>query len=525
LKRHRLISAVAAVGLLVAAPAALGSDGDEIVGGLPASPGEYPAQGALIVETSLGPALCGGTLISATLFLTAAHCIDDFGQTVAPQGMFVYFGDVDLDEPNPPENFFDVVMVDRHAGYDDPTHRNDLAMLMLDRPAPFAPMRVIRLDETAKWAAGTSARIIGWGATAFQGPTSPELLEADAPIRADAVCLAPTSYGSRFDPTTMVCAGDGSTDTCQGDSGGPMMVPDGPTFVLAGVTSWGDGCADPDKPGVYVRLGAPALNAWVNGARPQASFSVTPPHATQPVTFTSTSSNPEGTFSIFNWDLDGDGAFDDAAGSTVTQTFASPGPVSIGLEAIQPGGDHAIARQTVTVNGLPTAVAGGPSGYSVREGGSVQLAGSGTDPEGQALAYSWDLNGDGAYEVNGQMTAFSALQLDGPTTRSAMLRVCDSAGACATSAATIRVVNVRPRANAGSDRRARRRARVRFRMRATDPGRDRLRVIWNFGDGRRARGAVVTHRFRRARTYIVRATVIDDDGARAVDRVRVRIRR
>jgi len=60
-------------------------------------------------------------------------------------------------------------------------------------------------------------------------------------------------------------------------------------------------------------------------------------------------------------------------------------------------------------------------------------------------------------------------------------------------------------------------------MRATDPGRDRLRVLWNFGDGRRASGAVVTHRFRRARTYLVRATVIDDDGARATDRVRVRV--
>jgi secreted trypsin-like serine protease len=508
----------------VAAPAAAGSDGDPIVGGrLPTQ--SYPAQGALIVETSLGEALCGGTLISPVLFLTAAHCIDDFGQTIAPQSMFVYMGDVDLRPPNPAGNFFDVVMVDRHGSYDAPSHRNDLAMLMLDRPAPFAPMRVIRLDEAAKWAPGTSARIIGWGATAFQGPSSPVLLEADALVRPDAVCLAPTSYGTSFDPSTMLCTGDGTTDTCQGDSGGPMMVPDGPTFVLAGVTSWGVGCADADFPGVYVRLGAPALNAWVNGARPQASFSLTPPHATLPVTLTSTSSNPEGPFSVFNWDLDGDGAFDDATGSTVTRTFTAAGPVSISLEAIQPGGDHATTRQTVTVNGLPTATAGGPNGYSVREGGSVRLNGAGSDPEGQALSYSWDLNHDGIFEVNGQATTFGALTLDGPSTRTAALRVCDSAGGCSTSAATIRVTNAPPRANAGPDRRAKRRARVRLRMRATDPGRDRLRVLWNFGDGRRASGAVVTHRFRRARTYIVRATVIDDDGARATDRVRVRVRR
>ena len=506
----------------MAAPAAAGSGGDGIVGGTPADPGEYPAQGALIA----GQGFCGGTLISPTLFLTAAHCIDDLGEPIAPQDMFVYMGDVDLLPPNPPENFFNVVMVDRHGAYDAPSHRNDLAMLMLDRPAPFAPMRVIRLEEAAKWAPTTSATIIGWGTTVPGDPdsSSDDLLEANAPIRADADCSLPTSYGTRFDPTTMVCAGNGSTDTCQGDSGGPLMVPDGPTFVLVGVTSWGDSCALATHPGVYVRLGAPALNAWVNGVRPQVSFTASAAHAGQPVTLTSTSSNPEGPFSVFNWDLDGDGAFDDGSGSAVAQTFAAAGTVSIGLEAIQPGGDHAIARQTVTINGLPTATAGGPNGYSVREGGSVQLAGSGSDPEGQALAYSWDLNGDGAFEVNGQMTSFAALHLDGPSTRTASLRVCDSAGACATSAATIRVVNVRPRANAGPDRRVRRNRKIRFFVRASDPGRDPLKATWRIA-GRTKRGARVTHVFRRTGLFTVRVTVTDGDGGSTIDRVRVRVRR
>ena len=48
----------------------------------------------------------------------------------------------------------------------------------------------------------------------------------------------------RFEPRTMVCAGDGTTDACAGDSGGPLMVPRLGTFAVVGVTSWGaDQCA------------------------------------------------------------------------------------------------------------------------------------------------------------------------------------------------------------------------------------------------------------------------------------------
>jgi secreted trypsin-like serine protease len=52
-------------------------------------------------------------------------------------------------------------------------------------------------------------------------------------------------------------------DTCQGDSGGPvMMFTSGNQWVLVGLTSFGDGCANPQYSGVYTRVAA--YESWIS---------------------------------------------------------------------------------------------------------------------------------------------------------------------------------------------------------------------------------------------------------------------
>ena len=71
-------------------------------------------------------------------------------------------------------------------------------------------------------------------------------------------------------PTNVVCAGyaEGGKDSCEGDSGGPLMVwsDEQAAWVLAGVVSNGIRCAEPNLPGIYVRVSEYVdwINKYVN---------------------------------------------------------------------------------------------------------------------------------------------------------------------------------------------------------------------------------------------------------------------
>ena len=87
------------------------------------------------------------------------------------------------------------------------------------------------------------------------------LRKVDVPLVSSKRCEA--AYPDQISDT-MICAGldKGGKDSCQGDSGGPLLVKlaDG-TRALAGVVSWGEGCARPQKFGVYSKVNA--VTAWI----------------------------------------------------------------------------------------------------------------------------------------------------------------------------------------------------------------------------------------------------------------------
>jgi PKD repeat protein len=85
---------------------------------------------------------------------------------------------------------------------------------------------------------------------------------------------------------------------------------------------------------------------------PVASFTIAPaaPVVNQPVLFTSTSRDPDGTIKDQVWDLNGDGNYDNGGGAAALRTFADPGEYAIGLRVTDDSGLVSFDSQTLTVS-------------------------------------------------------------------------------------------------------------------------------------------------------------------------------
>jgi hypothetical protein len=235
---------------------------DKIVGGVEATPGAWPWQARL----SLGNYMCGGSLVAAQWVVTAAHCVYNNGVTTANSTAIL--GDHDRTVTESSEQSRGVIQIIIHPNYNSNTSDSDIALLKLASPVTLntrvALVPMVTSTDGALFAAGVNATVTGWGTTTEGGSTPAKLRQVSVPIISNATCNSSVAYNGQI-TANMMCAGyaSGGKDSCQGDSGGPFVVPNGSSWKLAGVVSWGDGCAQPNKYGVYTRL----VNfiSWVNG--------------------------------------------------------------------------------------------------------------------------------------------------------------------------------------------------------------------------------------------------------------------
>ena len=125
--------------------------------------------------------------------------------------------------------------------------------------------------------------------------------------------------------------------------------------------------------------------------------------------------------------------------------------------ALNPYTQALVALRAAASNAPPTAAAGGP--YTVAEGGGLALSAAGSsDPDGDALTYAWDVDGDGTYgDATGAAPSLTAAQLqalglgDGPATRNVRVQVSDASSTTTSNPATLTVTNVAPSGTLAND--------------------------------------------------------------------------
>jgi secreted trypsin-like serine protease len=244
---------VAAMGTVMqaspAAAAPVQGDGvvsPNVVGGSRAAQGEFP----FMVRLSMG---CGGALYSPTIVLTAAHCVNRTGTNTT---ITATLGVVDLNSTSKITRKSNYVY--RAPGYNG--SGKDWALIRL--ASPVTGLATLPIATTTAYDSGTFT-IAGWGAASEGGAQQRYLLKATVPFVSDATCNSAAMYNGEVIPSDEICAGytAGGVDTCQGDSGGPMFRRDSANaWIQVGIVSWGDGCARPNKPGVYSQVSTFAAN-------------------------------------------------------------------------------------------------------------------------------------------------------------------------------------------------------------------------------------------------------------------------
>ncbi|KAE8749008.1 hypothetical protein FOCC_FOCC004175 [Frankliniella occidentalis] len=188
---------------------------------------------------------CGGSAISATVVLTAAHCVH--GEDTS--GVAIRAGS-SLSESG--GQVVEVSEVIEHPQYDPNATDYDVCVFKLAESITFSasaqPVPIVRAGQQTP--DGTIAIVSGWGDLKTGGPAATTLQSVYVPKVSDADCKK--GYGAAAITTRMVCYGplEGGKDSCQGDSGGPLVV----NGVQVGVVSFGGKCAAPGRPGVYSNL-------------------------------------------------------------------------------------------------------------------------------------------------------------------------------------------------------------------------------------------------------------------------------
>lgn len=252
-----LLLLVATAGLIEAKPSLLKPtfSYSGVIGGVDATPGEFPWQ---LSQERLGGSWshsCGASLLGANKALSAAHCVDGAAVDILRVVAGLHQRSVTTDTQ---VSMLTYTMHEQY-GQGTPSFANDIAILDLTTAITTAAnIAFATLSSGSTDFAGTSCVISGWGRTSAAN-TLPDILQkASIGVISTAECQTMVDgIGSIWEGHICLFSTEGRVGSCNGDSGGPLNCPAGGTTEVAGVTSWGistAGICRQNYPSVYTRV-------------------------------------------------------------------------------------------------------------------------------------------------------------------------------------------------------------------------------------------------------------------------------
>lgn len=220
---------------------------DKIIGGYSANIVDFPHQ-VFVRSSNTG---CGGSIISRSHILTAAHCVE--GDKNSPDSILVRSGSSNKNLGGVLSKVSHVIIHEDFDG-EPPYNVNDIAILVLSEPLKFDnnTQKILLISREVK--NGEEAYVSGWGVTDNNRQQSETLKALRVHVGRGFGCWL---LGLLAD--TICVKTPNAEGICFGDSGGPLTI----QGYLAGVASFitGSKCGTDESPMFYMSI--PDFKDWI----------------------------------------------------------------------------------------------------------------------------------------------------------------------------------------------------------------------------------------------------------------------